>query len=99
MRFPSAPRALRSALPVVVLVAFGTFGAVACIFGPEETIIWTCLNPETGKLDSSIYDENHIVNGEVDPCHCYDPCGPEKTCPIVVDAGEPGPGCDAGDGG
>jgi hypothetical protein len=39
------------------------------------------------------------VNGVFDPCHCYDPCGPSKECPIVVDAGPTPPGCDAGDGG
>ena len=39
------------------------------------------------------------VNGEFDPCHCYDPCGEANTCPILVDAGPPPLGCDAGDGG
>jgi hypothetical protein len=39
------------------------------------------------------------VNGQRDPCHCFDPCGPAETCPILVDAGPPGPGCDGGSGG
>src|SRR5262249_7343138 len=63
---------------------------------------WICLNPATGKEDGSIYDSTHYVHGEADPCHCYDPCGPSKSCPIVVDAGPPAPDCgapDAGDGG
>jgi hypothetical protein len=67
--------------------------------------VWVCLNPITGKDDLSIYDANHYVGGVFDPCNCYDPCGPQKTCPIVVDAGPAPPGCDvdggadAGDGG
>lgn len=82
----------------IALVALAGFGVVAC--WPGETVeVWVCLNPETGKLDGSIYDQLHFANGVFDPCHCYDWCGPEKTCPILVDAGEPGPGCDAGDGG
>ncbi len=52
----------------------------------------------TGKIDGSFYDANHYVNGVLDPCHCYDPCGPEASCPIVVDAGPLPPGCDAGTG-
>jgi hypothetical protein len=72
-------------------------GAAGC--GPNTSFFWICLNPVTGKEDGSIYDANHYVNGVADPCHCYDPCGPEKTCPIVVDAGPPGPGCEAGAGG
>jgi hypothetical protein len=45
-----------------------------------------------------VTDSTHYVNGMADPCHCYDPCGPSKSCPIVVDAGPPAPGCpvDAG---
>lgn len=70
-------------------------GAVAC-FGDDT--IWVCLNPVTGKVDETIYDDNHFVNGKADPCHCYDPCGPLATCPIVVDAGELSPDCDAGAG-
>ncbi len=97
MRLPSTLRALRFALPAVALVAFGMFGAIAC-FG-ENVIVWVCLNPETGKLDDTIYDKNNFVNGVADPCHCYDACGSAKTCPILVDAGELDPGCDAGDGG
>lgn len=97
MRKPPASRILRFAPPVVAFMALGTLAAVACVV--EGGTIWVCLNPVTGKLDGTIYDENHYVNGEPDPCHCYDPCGPEKTCPIEVDAGELGPNCDAGDGG
>ncbi len=99
MRKPFVHRVLVFAA-VVALIALGVFGAVACIFGPDQSIVWVCLNPETGKLDDAPYDETHVgVNGEADPCHCYDPCGPLKSCPIVVDAGELGPECDAGDGG
>lgn len=97
MRTSLAPRALRPMVALAALVALGMFGAVACEF--EHVELWVCLNPATGKLDSTIYDENNFVNGKIDPCHCYDSCGPADTCPIVVDAGEPGPGCDAGDGG
>jgi hypothetical protein len=99
MLLPS--RFLRAAL---ALVALGTVarlgaivGAVGC--GPDVTEIWICLNPITGKLDANTYDPNHYVNGVADPCHCYDSCGPQKTCPIVVDAGPLGPGCEAGAGG
>ncbi len=55
-------------------------------------------NPMTGKLDTSIYDANHYVGSTFDPCHCYDPCGPQQTCPIVVDAGPPPADCDGGPG-
>jgi hypothetical protein len=81
---------------LAALVVFGVLVADACYYGQE---IWVCLNPATGKVDDAPYDDNHYVNGVFDPCHCYDPCGPEKSCPIVVDAGPPAPGCDAGDGG
>ena len=57
---------------------------------------WICFDPGTGHL-GTYYDANHYVNGVFDPCHCYDPCGPEKSCPIPVDAGTPPSGCDAGD--
>lgn len=97
MRKNLALRALHFAFPVMTLGALGAFLDLGCVFGPE--VFWVCLNPVTGKLDRTIYDENHFVNGVADPCHCYDPCGPEKTCPIEVDAGELGAGCDAGDGG
>jgi hypothetical protein len=75
---------------------------MGALCGTNQQEIWICLNPETGKVDRNTYDDTHYVNGMADPCHCYDPCGPEKTCPIVVDAGAPDPGCpvgDAGDGG
>jgi hypothetical protein len=58
--------------------------------GPDNNIIWACLNPITGKIDGSIYDKNHYApNGVFDPCHCYSTCGPSKECPITVDAGPP----------
>jgi hypothetical protein len=97
---PPLRHALRFAVAAAVVapLAFAVLGAGSGC-GPDETMIWFCLNPVTGKIDDSIYDSNHLVNGEPDPCHCYDPCGPEKTCPIVVDAGPPGPDCGAGGGG
>ena len=101
MRQPSTSRrALRFAVALVVLVVVAALGAVVGC-GPEQTVIWLCLNPVTGHEDSSVYDANHYVNGVFDPCHCYDPCGPEKSCPDAVDAG-PVPtdaGCEAGEGG
>jgi hypothetical protein len=99
MRSPSpSRRALRLALALAALVASAVLGAaVGC--GPDTTTLWLCLNPVTGKDDPNTYDPTHVVGGVFDPCHCYDPCGPAKTCPVVVDAGPPPPGCDAGDGG
>jgi hypothetical protein len=96
MFFPS--RFLRAALLVVGLGTVAGLGAAAGC-APTNIVIWSCLNPATGKLDPNIYDPNHYVDGMADPCHCYDPCGPQKTCPIVVDAGPPSPGCDGGTGG
>jgi hypothetical protein len=92
---PSPPpsRALRSAVALAAALTFGTLGTL-CGDGTQE--IWVCLNPATGRLDHTIYDENHFVNGQADPCHCYDPCGEAPTCPILVDAGPPPLGCDAG---
>jgi hypothetical protein len=93
---------MRSAVALAALVASGTLGAVVACGPWGQTEVWFCLNPVTGKFDKNIGDQDHYVNGEFDPCHCYDPCGPTKMCPIVVDAGPPGPGCpvgDAGDGG
>jgi hypothetical protein len=96
MRKPSLARRV---VALAVLLAFGAICAfVGC--GPDQSTFWLCLNPVTGKEDGTIYDADHYVDGVLDPCNCYDPCGPEKTCPITVDAGPPGPGCaDAGDGG
>jgi hypothetical protein len=91
---PAPRRVLRFAVALAALVASGTLGA-ACL-GPEHSVVWICLNPVTGKEDGSIGDDTHYVNGVFDPCHCYDPCGPENSCPIVVDASPPGPHCDAG---
>ena len=76
-------------------MALGAF--VGC--GPEQAVGWICLNATTGKEDPNTYDPNHVVNGMPDPCHCYDLCGPLKTCPIPVDAGPAPPGCEAGGGG
>jgi hypothetical protein len=95
-----SPHALRRvprfALTAAAAVASAALGvAVGC--GPDQSIAWICLDPTTGKESQIDYDRNHYVNGMFDPCNCYDPCGPAKTCPIVVDAGPPTLGCDAGD--
>jgi hypothetical protein len=87
-------RVLGFAFAAATLVSAVLGVAAGC--GPNQNVFWVCLNPVTGKDDGSIYDANHYVNGVADPCHCYDPCGPEKSCPIVVDAGPAAPGCDAG---
>ncbi len=81
-------RALRFALAasIVVPVAIGAFG-VGC--GPDQTEVWFCLNPATGTETGAPYDANHYVDGVFDPCHCFDPCGEQKTCPITVDASAP----------
>jgi hypothetical protein len=68
--------------------------------GPYDvTPVWVCFDPGTGH-DGNYYDATHYVHGVFDPCHCYDPCGPADTCPILVDAGPPPPdaGCGAGGG-
>jgi hypothetical protein len=92
---PPSRRARRFALAVAALGVSGVLGAaVGC--GPDVQMFWVCLNPQNGKPDGTIGDANHYVGGVFDPCHCYDPCGPSKECPIVVDAGTPPPGCDAG---
>jgi hypothetical protein len=90
-------RVLRFAFVAATLASAVLGVAVGC--GPDQTVLWLCLNPVTGKEDSSIHDDSHYVNGVFDPCHCYDPCGPEKSCPSVVDAGPLPAGCDAGTGG
>jgi hypothetical protein len=89
-------RALRFAVVATSLCALCTLGSLC---GTDHQELWFCLNPATGKLDGAPYDANHVVNGVFDPCHCYDPCGPQKSCPIIVDAGPLPPGCDGGDGG
>jgi hypothetical protein len=89
LRFALALAAL--AVPAVPAV----LGALACL-GPDQSVIWFCLNPVNGKLDGTFYDSSHYVNGVFDPCHCYDPCGPWTSCPIEVEAGPPPLGCDAG---
>jgi hypothetical protein len=98
MRPPPPLRRLRLALAVAVALAAVQPGAIGC-FGPDVSIVWICLDPVTGKIDGSGYDPNHYVDGGFDPCHCYDPCGPEKSCPMLVDAGPLPPGCNAGDAG
>jgi hypothetical protein len=80
----------------VVASTASVIGGGGC--GPDQTEVWFCLNAETGKLQDGTYDPNHYVNGVFDPCHCYDPCGPLKSCPDVVDSGPLPPGCDAGGG-
>jgi hypothetical protein len=98
-QLPTPRRAFPFALAVLATLAAGGFCAgVGC--GPDQTMVWFCLNPDSGKLNDAPYDANHNDDaGVFDPCHCYDPCGPAKTCPITVDAGPPPLGCDAGDGG
>jgi hypothetical protein len=94
-----SPHLLRFALAAAALLSAAVLGAaVGC--GPDQHMVWFCLNPATGKVDGAPYDTTHYVNGVFDPCHCYDPCGPEKSCPITVDAGPPPPDamCEAGDG-
>lgn len=84
---------------VLVALAVLTVAVGACnLFATDQHEVWVCLNPITGKEDVNTYDANHYVGTVFDPCHCYDPCGPLKSCPIVVEAGPPGPGCDAGAG-
>lgn len=62
-------------------------------------MVWFCLNPVTGKIDDNIYDRNNYdANGEPDPCHCFDVCGPAASCPELVDAGPLPASCDAGTG-
>ncbi len=86
-----------SAVPLATFLTASVLGVTAGC--GEHVMVWFCLNPVTGKVDDSIYDAENFVNGEPDPCHCYDPCGPAKTCPIEVDAGTVGPGCSTGDAG
>ncbi len=84
-----------SLLAAVVLLA-----PLAC--GRYSQEIWICLDPTTGKLDEAYkwYDYAAIgPDGLIDPCHCYDPCGSQPQCPILVDAGPPPATCDAGDAG
>jgi hypothetical protein len=96
MRLPYASRrVLRFAAVLVALAMPAALGEVACL-GPDQNTVWLCLNPVTGHIDGTFYDSNHYVHGVFDPCHCYDPCGPLKSCPIDVDAGPPPSGCDAG---
>jgi hypothetical protein len=99
MRPSSAPgRALRVVLALAALAAPAALGAAVGCQPPD--ILWICLNPKTGKDDDSVGDFGHLgPDGQPDPCHCYDACGPSPECPIVVDAGPPPLGCDAGDGG
>jgi hypothetical protein len=109
-RAPSILAPMRQLLPsrrvlgFAVAAALGVplaSGAISVGCGPNQTEIWFCLNPQTGLETDAPYDANHYANGVFDPCHCFDPCGPQKTCPISVDAGPPPPdaGCDEGDAG
>jgi hypothetical protein len=91
------PRPLCFAVAILALAAPAVLGALACL-GPDVNVVWSCINPETGMLTGAPYDANHYVGGVFDPCHCYDPCGELKSCPITIDAGSPPPGCDAGQG-
>jgi hypothetical protein len=99
MRQPFLPRwarLLRRCLALGALAAAPLFGAgAACV---DTTTLWLCLDPATGKESEIDYDPNHYVGGVFDPCHCFDPCGPSKACPNVVDAGPPPADamCDAG---
>jgi hypothetical protein len=93
---PLPRRSLRLAVAGTFLCALCTLGSL-CDQPPND--YWVCINPATGREDPSIGDPNHYSNGMLDPCHCYDPCGEAPICPILVDAGPPGPGCDGGDGG
>jgi hypothetical protein len=77
--------ALRFSAAVTTVAGILAAALGSCGNNTEE--LWLCLNPVTGKEDNSVYDANHFVNGVADPCHCYDPGGPSKSCPIVVDAG------------
>jgi hypothetical protein len=91
---PSSRRALRfAALVVVGALAAAGAGAVGC--GPNGQVLWICLDPVTGKENNAFSDPNHYVNGVYDPCHCYDPSGPAKTCPDEPEGG-PDAGQDAG---
>jgi hypothetical protein len=97
---PWPRRAKRLSFAVVLATSAGAAALRAIAgCGVDNEEIWICNNPATGKADTSIYDRNHYVNGVLDPCHCYDPCGESAECPILVEAGPPPPGCDAGDGG
>jgi hypothetical protein len=89
---------LRLGLALALLVAAMAALAIAC--GPDNTYIWLCFDPGTGH-EGAYYDSTHYVSGVFDPCHCYDPCGPADTCPILVDAGPPpaDAGCALDDGG
>src|SRR5262249_28479253 len=91
-------RAVCLASALCCLVSSAGVGNIGC--GPDNSVVWFCLNPATGTLDGAPYDANHFVGGVFDPCHCYDPCGALKSCPISVDAGARRPGaCDGGTGG
>jgi hypothetical protein len=88
---------LRLGLALALLLAAMALLAMACNY--QDTFIWLCLDPATGKEDSRIYDSNNFYNGQPDPCHCFSVCGPSKACPIVVDAGPPPADAGCGEGG
>ncbi len=81
---------------VVVVTALFAGAALGSCFGNQD--LWSCLDPATGVPIDGPYDEGHYDEAGFDPCHCYDPGGPEPQCPIAVDAG-PGNVGDAGDAG
>jgi hypothetical protein len=97
---PTTLRRVLCLAVAVVLVAPLAAGAFSVGCGPNQQAIWVCFDPGTGH-EGTYHDDNHYVGGVFDPCHCYDPCGPADTCPILVDAGPPpaDAGCDKSDGG
>jgi hypothetical protein len=91
-----APRLSAAATAVAAASALFVAGFFSCGASCGGSEVWLCLNPVTGKEDASVYDANHYVNGVLDPCHCYDPGGPSKSCPYEVDAGPDAAMGDAG---
>ncbi len=69
----------------VAVAAIAAPALGSCSFGNQP--LWSCLDPATGQPIDGPYDATHYVGGVFDPCHCYDPGGPEPQCPIEVDAG------------
>ncbi len=79
-----APMPARRLSAAAALAVGAIFVVVPAGCGPNTDTSWLCLNPITGKEDGTVMDPTHYVNGVYDPCHCYDPSGPSKACPIVV---------------
>jgi hypothetical protein len=82
---------LSAAAAVTVAAVTASMLAGSAVGCGDEQEVWVCDNPWTGKADQNFYDSKHFVGGVFDPCHCYDPSGPARTCPILVDAGSDGP--------